>query len=392
MKEVLELAKQVSEAPDEASALLSQFVEEHTFPIVDEDTATFFFWDRETPPESVVLIHWVFGLESRQTFIPLEGTDAWYLPLELPSRARVEYKLEVVRNDQRQWIRDPLNDRRAFDPFGSNSVCPMQGYREPLWVEEDADSRQGRLECLPIRSQVFGELREVRVYTPAEYRATKRYPLLICHDGGDYLRFARMGTILDNLVHRREVAPLVVIFTDGGERNIEYGANPKQAKFLVEEVIPTIRRRYGISEDAADIGCMGASFGAVASLYAACEYPGVFGRLLLQSGSFAFTDVGSHDRGPLFDPVVEFVNTFRGDPAQIERGESGRQPVRIFLSCGTFESLIYYNRSLLPRLRRSGLEVQYRESPDGHNWINWRNRLRDGLSWLFPGRLWMYYE
>ena len=34
----------------------------------------------------------------------------------------------------------------------------------------------------------------------------------------------------------------------------------------------------------------------------------------------------------------------------------------------------------------------YEEARDGHNWENWRDRLRSGLSWLFPGPLWMVYE
>ena len=60
---------------------------------------------------------------------------------------------------------------------------------------------------------------------------------------------------------------------------------------------------------------MGASFGAVAALSTAWRYPGFYGRLLLQSGSFAFTDIGDRNhRGPLFDPVVEFVNRFRAEP------------------------------------------------------------------------------
>ena len=40
------------------------------------------------------------------------------------------------------------------------------------------------------------------------------------------------------------------------------------------------------------------SFGAVAALSCAWRYPGFYGRLLLQSGSFAFTDIGQHRRGP----------------------------------------------------------------------------------------------
>ena len=50
---------------------------------------------------------------------------------------------------------------------------------------------------------------------------------------------------------------------------------------------------------------MGASFGAVGGAATAWRHPGVFGRLLLQSGSFAFADIGQHNRGPVFDPVAE---------------------------------------------------------------------------------------
>ena len=106
--------------------------------------------------------------------------------------------------------------------------------------------------------------------------------------------------------------------------------------------------------------------------------------MLLQSGSFAFTDIGEHGRGELWDPVVAFINELREDPSSIKG--------KMFISCGTFESLIYYNRSLAPIFRANGVALRYVESQDGHNWINWRDRLREGLTWLFPGHLWMYYE
>ena len=51
-----------------------------------------------------------------------------------------------------------------------------------------------------------------------------------------------------------------------------------------------------LRDDPEDRCLMGASFGAVASLHAAVEQPGIFDRLFLQSGSFAFTDIGPHDR------------------------------------------------------------------------------------------------
>ena len=82
--------------------------------------------------------------------------------------------------------------------------------------------------------------------------------------------------------------------------------------------------------------------------------------------------------------MVQFVNGFRRAP--------GRPSDKVFVSCGTYESLIYENRSLVPVLQGTGMDVRWVEARDGHNWENWRDRLRESLSRLFPGPLWMVYE
>jgi len=46
----------------------------------------------------------------------------------------------------------------------------------------------------------------------------------------------------------------------------------------------------------------------------------------------------------------------------------------------------------VPLLTSTGMEVRYVEARDGHNWENWRDRLRAGLAWLFPGPIGMIYE
>ena len=383
MRPLIQLARDLQMDPESRNALLANFTSSNTFPIVDEQNATFFYWDGK-PTDNVHLRHWVYGLESRQAFQRIPNTDAFWLSVDLPHSARVEYKLEVQRDGNSFWTRDPHNAERAFDPFGSNSVCAMPGYVQPEWSKEDGRSRKGRLETFRIHSDAFGEEREVTLYLPNEHRPRKSYPLLICHDGSDYRRFASIVTVLDNLIHRHEVIPLIVAFTNGVNRNPEYGANPLQARYLVEDLLPAIEERHKIAPGPENRGLMGASFGAVSSLYAAWMYPGVFQKLLLQSGSFAFTDIGEHGRGELWDPVVEFVNALRSDPSPVDG--------KVFMSCGIFESLIYYNRSLAPLLRNSGVKLCYEEAQDGHNWINWRDRLRAGLNWLFPGHLWMYYE
>jgi enterochelin esterase family protein len=382
MERVLDLARRIEAHDGDADTLIRAFLDAHTFPLTSHDTATFFFYDGE-PADSVRLVHWVFGLESHQQFRRLGDTNAFYLPLELPPRARAEYKFAVNRHGRDHWLHDPHNALRAFDPFGSNSVCSMPGYTEPPWTKRREGIREGRMERFEVETRVYGGRRPIDVWLPPEFATYKRFPLLIVQDGGDYRKFAGMRTVLDNLVGASEVAPMIVAFTSGVDRNREYGADPRQPDFLVNEVLPAICSRYPIVEGPEGRGLCGASFGGVTSLYTAWRYPGVFGKLLLQSGSFVFTDVGRHDRSALFDPVVAFVNAFRADP--------GRVDARIFMSCGTFESLIYYNRSLVPLLRGAGLDVKFVESHDGHNWVAWRDRLREGLTWLFPGAHWMTY-
>ena len=97
-----------------------------------------------------------------------------------------------------------------------------------------------------------------------------------------------------------------------------------------------------------------------------------------------FTDIGDHEGGPAFDAVAKFMAAFRHEPGQPAR--------QLYMSCGVYEPMIYYNRSLVPLLQSTGMRVRFSEARDGHNWENWRDRLREGLSWLFPGPLWIVYE
>lgn len=384
MQRVLDLAARIERSPQDGRRLLAEFAARWQFPLMDDnDNATFFYWDGH-PADAIFLQHWVFGLPSRQEFRRIGATDAFYLPLALPRGARVEYKFEVVRGENGRWMHDPRNGRRAFDPFGSNSVCPAGSYVDPEWCRHDPYARSGSMETHRFFSNVWGDEREYKIYRPSEARPGKEYPLLIVHDGGEFLHYAEMKTLLDNLIHRHEVAPLIVCFTNGVRRNWEYAANPKQADFLRYDLLAHLTATQPVLDEPQFRGIMGASFGAVSSLYAAVRHPGVWGRLLLQSGSFAFTDIGEHTRGPMWDPIVGFVNNLRESPPPID--------AQVYLSCGTFESLIYYNRSLVPVFQRVAQGVRFSEVPDGHNWINWRDRLREALTWLFPGPLWMYYE
>lgn len=357
------------------------FLAAHTFPLAEGKAITF-VW--RGGADAVHLKHWVWGLPASQSLARIDGTDLWHLTLELPVDSRMEYKLEVVRNGHGEWMEDPLNPNRARDPFGSNSVAHGAGYRVPDWIARDPEAAPGVIDELTFESKTFGR-RSVGLYLPARFRKNRRYPLLVVHDGHDYVRYAQLGSILDNLMHRLEIPSFICVLTSSPNRLVEYANDEHHARFLTDELIPHLETALPLDSRPQSRALMGASFGAVAALSTAWRRPGFYSRLLLQSGSFAFADIGDKNhRGPIFDPVVAFVNQFRSKPIAVAE--------RVFVSCGTYESLIYENRSLVPVLESTGMDLRYVEARDGHNWENWRDRLREALSWLFPGPYLLVYE
>jgi enterochelin esterase-like enzyme len=181
------------------------------------------------------------------------------------------------------------------------------------------------------------------------------------------------------------VAELVAAFTYPGDRLTEYANSAAHARYLTAELLPRLEADLPLTGRPSGRCLMGCSFGGVASLATAYRYPEVYGSLLVQSGSFVFTDIGTnHGGGPPFEPVVRFMNRYRAAPRRVAD--------KIFASCGVYEPLIIPNRSMVPVFEAAGMTVRFVEARDGHSWENWRDRLRDALSWLFPGPQKFFYE
>src|SRR4029453_8420165 len=216
----------------------------------------------------------VVGLPDPLPLRRLLDTDLWYVTIELPERSRVEYQFEVVRGDVREeYLNDPLNPRGARGPLGSQSVAAASGYLVPPWTLPDPESRPGTLDSISLRSKALRREQWFRLYRPARFRELRRYPLLIVHDGDDYLNYAAAKTVLDNLIHRGEVAPLVAAFVPPGNRLVEYANYAPHARFIARELVPFLTEELPLI-DLPDGRClMGSSFGGVASLSTAVRYP-----------------------------------------------------------------------------------------------------------------------
>jgi enterochelin esterase family protein len=370
------LIERVPPATDLTASTLEDRVRQGgAFPIVTPETCTFVYCG---PVISVRLVHFGVGFPDDLSFSPVGESGWWLLALAVPEGSRLEYKLEVVDSFGTRLVEDPLNPTVASHPFGANSVCEAYGYVVPGWAVPDPDVAGGEVVDFELDSSAFGRRITASVYLPTGFSASTetRYPLLIVHDGGDYLSYAGARIVLDNLIGRGDLAPIVAAFLHPGERLVEYADDPRHTTFVASELVPALEAAYPLVGTSGARCLMGCSFGAVASLSAAWRAPTLFGRLLCQSGSFAGAGHDCRPRPePLWQPVRRFVQEFLAEPTLVAE--------RVFLSCGTYESLICENRGLVPALERTGATVRFVESPDGHNWACWRDSLGIALPWLF---------
>jgi enterochelin esterase family protein len=138
----------------------------------------------------------------------------------------------------------------------------------------------------------------VTLYLPARFRRTVAYPLLVVHDGGDFLQYAAAKTVLDNLdppAGRRRA-----------RRGVRAAGRPARRVRRTHPHTPASSPGSccrGWSRELPLVGgrsgrcLLGSSFGAVAALSAGLPRADTYGALALMSGSFVFTDIAGADHG-----------------------------------------------------------------------------------------------
>ena len=350
---------------------IADFLATNDFPLVEPGFVTF-VWSGEA--DRVELLRWIHAGSDREPFTRLIDTPLWTLRLPVADRGRFEYKLNVVQWGNDNWMLDPLNPARAGDPFGQNSVCRTFGYQPPEWITPNG-APKGRVEPLTIDSRIFGHQRSEQVYLPAEYSDQEVYPLVVIHDGADFMTYADLVVSLDNLIAKGDIPPLVAVLIQTGDRMGEYPRSRRHARYLVNEVLPAVNAAYSVSHEPRNRVLLGASLGAVASLSTAFRFPGTFGGLILKSGSFIVDQSKLQSRThSVFHITARLVDVIKRAP-QLPAS-------RIFISTGELEGLASDNREMADLLRNRGVDVRFQSAWDGHHWHNWRDQLRDGLMWV----------
>lgn len=338
-------------------------------PLVDGETVTFLWqgaepalligdfndWDTERAPE-----------------LAQEEPGVWTASLAVPVDAYLEYAWVTDRRDDggsdRYRAPDPFNERRTPNGLGATNQFFLmpEAPTSPLLRRRRGVARGALTRHLvPTGRLAAGATRRVALYRPA---VSGPHPLLVVLDGNDYLRYARITAIVDNLVDQGRIQPvgLALVWNHGSARFAEYACSEATTQFLLGVVLPLAADHLDLDVRPGAHGALGASMGGVMALFLGLTCPDVFGRVYSQAGAFSLGDR---------DLVVYDLVRSR-EPVDID----------IRIDNGSYDFLSDTNTRMYRELAERGYRVSYRESRAGHNYRTWAAALGDGLEALFPPR------
>ena len=284
---------------------------------------------------------------------------------------------------------DPSNVFQVRDVNTVMNLFHIPGGRSDLY--KVADVPHGTVSKVWYRTPSLGAERRITVYTPAGYeQSTERYPVfyLLHGMGGDenaWTELGRAAQILDNMIAAGDVAPMIVVMTNG---NVDTQAAPGETsqgfaqpttllphtmdgtfESHFPDVVAFVDSTYRTLPDKSNRAIAGLSMGGFQSMQISKEYPDMFGYVGLFSAAIL-------PREGAVSPVYDDID------AKLAR-QFADAPALYWIAIGDKDFLYQANCDYRRRLDDAGYPYVYYESPDGHIWRNWRIYLTEFLPQLF---------
>lgn len=294
------------------------------------------------------------------------------------------------------WGGDQLpNALRWLWSDRSEVATPVDLQTKPEWMPHaDAVVREdvphGTVESMPpFESKVFeNTVRDWAIYVPAQYSKEQPAALMVFQDGQSFSNVKgrwRVPVVFDNLIARGEMPPTVAVFISPGHdkskpkpengrfsnRSFEYDSlGDRYARFLLEEIIPEVEKRYTLSPNPEMRAICGSSSGGICAFTVAWERPDAFRKVLTSVGSYTNLRGG---------------NVY---PSLVRKTEP--KPLRVYMADtsgdidNAFGSWPWSNQLMASSLQYMGYDVRF-DWAEGyaHNSDFAGERFPDALKWLW---------
>jgi enterochelin esterase-like enzyme len=151
------------------------------------------------------------------------------------------------------------------------------------------------------------------------------------------------------------------------------------AKFVVEELLPWLGTQHPELRHVRQRTLIGLSYTGLAAAFIAKEFPGVFQRVISQSGSYWWNDCWLAEQYRLGGRVP---TDFYLDVGTKELAENVRHREGVLQVVSQIEGV----RRFRDVLRLRGNSVKYVEFEGGHDFTAWRQTLPEALRWALPNQ------
>ncbi len=218
-----------------------------------------------------------------------------------------------------------------------------------------------------------------------------------------YLLHGVFGSCVDWVNNTRlqryaEEYELAVVMPSGD--NGFYVDQPKShnfyGKFIGRELVELMRNTFPLSARREDTYIGGLSMGGYGAMRNGLKYPDTFGGVISLSGAFLVERYGTYTNdSPLFIERRDFAESCFGDLEKLPEGDknpkvlvreiqkAGKVLPRIYMACGTEDSLLPVNEEMFHFLKEHGAEVTYETGPGKHEWDFWDTYIRKAIEWLW---------
>ena len=300
------------------------------------------------------------GQEARKQVPFTKGDDGiWTLTI---GPLKPEIYLYYIIIDGVQNV-DPNNTFTGHAAMPAFSMLFVHG-DEPAWYDPKPDVPHGSITTHYYKSSVTGGLRDMMVYTPANYNPKKKYPVLYLMGGsGDltetWVMHGRANWILDNIIAEGKAKEMIVVFpndqmvTRNHPQHTEL-AFPLIEKELIQCVIPFVESHYSCIKDRHARALSGLSMGGRMSQYVGLRNLDVFGSVGLLSAAIDVSET----------PVLQ------------EKDVNSKIDY-LFVGGGTYETgFMARHERLHEELDKLGVKHEFYSGGGGaHDLVTWRHLL-----------------
>lgn len=245
----------------------------------------------------------------------------------------------------------------------------------------------GEVRTVHYYSKVEETWRPLLIYTPAGYDEGKQsYPVVyIQHGGGEdhrgWMEQGRTAQIMDNLIAAGKAVPMIVVSANSNVRSRNGGMGGSYSwqgmqtfrSELIDNVIPFVEKNFRVKKDRKNRAMCGLSMGGGQSFYIGLRDPDVFANV----GVFSTGMFGGISGASNFDLEAEV-------PGMLTDTKTFNNQFDVFfISCGEQDPRIEYTRSIVKKMRDSGVNVRFSSYLGDHEWQVWRKSLHEFAQYLF---------